>query len=305
MKFNKTDLNLISELQKDGSISYSDLAKKLGITAKTVAKRVDRLLGSDIIAIRAQPNPFRLGLSASALIAIQTDPAKDDNVGKQLSDNFYINLVQRVFGRFDILAFVYFPNWEMLHQFISDELYAIDGVTQAELYFIKETFKRYERFFVKEPFATSPPKLKEMDWTLIKELAKDGRANPSKLADMLDIHVSTVYRRIEALFKGGFIKISAIPNPYMIAPSSNAYTILETSPDEVDNVCRVLSAFPEVHFIMTTNHRSSIIVCIHTKDTDTLYKFIKKEIHGLNGLSNTETFIRSMVMKTYYGWLIG
>ena len=102
-----------------------------------------------------------------------------------------MNLVQTVFGRFDILIIVYFPSWELLHQFINDELYTIEGVTQVELYFIKEVFKRYDRFFKKEPFAKDGLKLKEADWTLIKELAEDARANPADLAEKLGIHVTT------------------------------------------------------------------------------------------------------------------
>ena len=305
MKIDKNDLKLILELQRDGSASYSDLSDKLGITAKTIAKKTERLLSSRMICIRAQPNPYKLGLSASALIAIKTDPSKNERICEYLAENFYVNLVQTVFGRQDILAIVYFPNWEMLHDFINNELYPLDGVIQAELHFIKEVFKRYERFFEKELFTNGQAKLKETDWKLVKELAKDGRANPSELAKKAGIHLSTVYRRIEALFTKGVIKISAIPNPSRLSPySANAYITLDVDPPEVDNVCKSLYDYPEVHFIMTMNNGSGVIVCIHTKDNEALYQFIKKNISHLKGLVNMETFIRATVHKTYYGWMI-
>jgi len=293
----------MAELQRDGSISYSHLAAKLDINPKTVARRVEGLLRSNVIAIRARPNPFKLGLSASALIVIKTDPSKIEYVCEQLAENFFVNLIQTVFGRFDILVIVYFPSLEMLHQFINNGLYTIDGVTQVEIYFIKELFKRYERFFEKEPFAKRRVKSKETDWTLIKELAKDGRTNPNELADRLGIHVTTVYRRIAALLKGNIIKISAVPNPSRLV-SANAYIILDSDPAEVDNICSRLYSYPEVHFFMTMNNRPGVIACVHTKDMEDLYQFIKKKIAHMEGLVNTETFIRSMVQKTYYGWLI-
>lgn len=296
---------LIMKLQKDGSLSYSDLAAEVGISAKTVAKRMARLLTSKVIAIRAQPNPYRLGLSASALIALKTDPARIERICEVLAENFYVNLVQTVFGRLDILAIVYFPNWEMLHDFINNELYSLDGVVQIELYFIKEVFKRYERFFEKESFAGVRTKLKETDLFLVKELARNGRANPNELAEKAGIHVSTVYRRVEALLEGGFIKISAVPNPSRLIPySANAYITLDVAPTEVDNVCASLYHFPEVHFIMTMSNRSGVIVCVHSKDNDALYQFIKNHIANLDGLAGTETFIRATVRKTYYGWLM-
>ena len=76
VKNNKIDLKLIAELQKDGGISYSDLGVRLGITPRTVAKRVEGLIESKLITIRAQPNPYKLGLSASAVIAIKADPTR-------------------------------------------------------------------------------------------------------------------------------------------------------------------------------------------------------------------------------------
>ena len=215
-----------------------------------------------------------------------------------------MNLVQTVFGRFDILIIVYFPSWELLHQFINDELYTIDGVTQVELYFIKDVFKRYDRFFKKEPFAKDPLKLKEADWMLIKELAEDGRANPADLAEKLGIHVTTVYRRISALVKGNVIKNSGIPNPSRLALSANAYIILDVDPDEVDNICTSLYSSPEVHFILTLSRRSGMILCVHTRNNETLHEFLDQRISPLKGLLNTETFLRASVEKTYYGWLM-
>lgn len=289
-------------MQKDGIVSYSDLAAKLGITPKTVARRFEGLIKSQVIFIRAQPNPYKLGLSASAVIAIKADPAKVDQVCEQICEHFCVNLVQTVFGRFDILVIVYFRSWELLHQFMNEKLYAIDGITQTEIYFIKEVFKRYERFFKKEPF-NARPKLDEMDWTLIEELARDGRTNQAELATKLGVHLTTIYRRISVMVKQKFIRISGVPNPSTLDPSANAYITLDVDPNEVQNICKTLNTYPEVHFTMTLSNRSGMIICVHTENTETLFKFIKQKIAPQNGLLNIETHIRAAIQKTYYGWL--
>ncbi len=304
MKNNKTDLKLIAELQKDGGVSYSDLGTRLGISPRTVAKRVEGLIESKLITIRAQPNPYKLNLSASAVVAIKADPTKIDHICDLLSGHFHVNLVQTVFGRMDILVMVYFSRWDLLHHFIRNELYTIDGITHAEFYFVQEVYKRYDRFFDKEPFSNDRVKLKETDWTLIEELAKDGRTNPTVLAEKLGIHVTTVYRRISTLVKGNIIKISGIPNPSRLGYSANAFIILDMDPKEVENTCSSLYSRPEVYFILTLSNRSGMIVCLHTKNTEMLYEFLKKKISPLKGLINTETFIRAVVQKTYYGWLM-
>ncbi len=304
MKTKKIDFKLITELQKDGGIRYLDLSAKLNITPKTVAKRIEGLINSRVIAIRAQPNPYKLGLSASALIAIKVKPSKIKYVCERLCEYFNVNLVYTVFGRFDIITIIYFPNWELLHQFINNELNAIEGVLQFEFYFIKEIFKRYERFFEKEPFEKYQLKLQEPDWILIKELVKDGRSNCAELAEKLETHITTVYRRISALIKGNLIKISAVPTSPRLASHTNAYVILSVNPKEVENICNSLYNFPEVHFFVILNKQTEIIVLIYAINNEKLYEILMQKIFPLKGLINMETFIRATVEKAYYGWFI-
>ncbi len=303
MKLNKTDFLLIKALQKNGSASYSDLAGELGITAKTVAKKTDRLLKNKVISIIARPNPYRLGLLESAFIALKTNLLKNGEICRYLSDNFNVNLVQTVFGSYDIIAVVYFQDLQQLHKFIDEELYTLDGVIKVKTYFIKDTYKRYDRFFEKESFSQVPVKMKETDWELVKTLSCDARTNPAHLAEAFGIHLSTVYRRIETLQKTGAISISAVPNPSRLTPhSSNAFVILETPPQEVELLFKKLRDCPEVHFLMTTNTHSGLIACIHSKDNASLFQFIQQYISSPNGLLNADVFIRAMVHKTYYNW---
>ena len=303
-KISETDRRLIFELQKNGTTSYAELADRLQITPQTIAKRIEGLINSKVISIRALPNPFKLGLNANALIAIKTDPTKIDHVCEKLFDNFHVNLLQTVFGRFDILTMVYFPNWELLHEFITNELSTIDGVTNVETFFINKILKRYERFFENGPNQQGAIKLKDIDWVLIEELVKNGRASTGELAEKLGIHVTTVYRRTSSLLKERFITISAVPNPSRLGYSANAFIALDVAPTKVDNICESLYHYPEIHRILTMINRSRMIVCIHTKDHESLYEFIKKKIAPLEGIINTETFIGAIVQKTYYGLLM-
>ena len=303
MRINATDYKLIAELQQNGSLSYAELAKRLGLTTKTVARRTEWLLRSRIITIIAQPNPYKLGLFASALLAIRSDPAKSDMICNHLCDNFHVNHIQNVFGRFDIIATVFYPSWELLHKFIYEELYLINGVKHVEIYIINETFKRYERFFKNEPFETEQTTLSQIDWALIKALAADGRPNPGKLADELGVHKSTVYRKIETLSKGLFFKIRAVPNPFKLPPSANAYIIIDVGSADAGRICEMLQSHDEIHFVMTTNQQTFIIAFVHAADTYALYQFTREKILSLNGLTRTETLIRAAVRKIYYAKL--
>lgn len=300
MKINKTTYKLIDELQRDGSLSYAELGKRLGLATRTIARKVQWLISSGLISIIAQPNPYKLGLSASALLAIKSNPNKNDSICKTLCDNFHVNHVQVVFGRFDIIVMVFYPNWDQLHKFIYEDLYLIPGVKRVETYIIDETFKRYEKFFDKEPFETDQDSLTPVDWALISSLSKDARSNPGKLADELGVHKSTVYRRIESLRTGNFLKIKAVPNPIRLSAAANAYIMMEVGSADVRRICETLQLCDEILFVLTTNQKSFIIAFVHASDTNALYQFTKEKIVCLEGIEEMETFIGAAGLKLYY-----
>jgi Lrp/AsnC family transcriptional regulator for asnA, asnC and gidA len=300
----KTDQRLIEELQKDGRATYAELAAKLGMAASTVAKRVERLITSRIIDVRALQNPFKLGLMANALIAIKTDPAKIDDVCNQLIHHFYVNNVMTVFGYFDILIIVFFPTWERLFDFINKELSQIDGVLQFETYQIREIKKRSHQLVENASKYETSQKLKEIDWKLIKELVKDGRMNISELSARLGTHISTVSRRISALIHEDIIKIQAVPNPSKFGYSSNAILFLDVEPAQLHHIDNSLLYHPEVHLFITLSNRSGVIVGLHAKNNEALYKFIKRKISPLRGIMGIQTFIRGEIKKRFYAWFL-
>jgi len=298
-----TDKRIILELQNKGRATYAELASRLGYSASTIAKRIDRLIESDTITIRALPNPYKMGLEANAVIAIKCDPLKMDHVCTRLKKNFFINNIHTIFGRFDILTIVYFPSWELLHRFINQELFAIQGVEQAETYHINEIKKRYLGLFDNSEPA-KPNDIKSIDRKLIEALVKDGRVHVNELAEKLGSNVSTISRRISHLLNEEIVKICAVPNPSKLGYASNATMVLDVEADRVNDICRDLAKVPENHTIMTMIKGNGVIVGIHSWNNASLYHLIEENILCIKGVKRTETFIRAEIKKRYYGWFL-
>ena len=262
----KTDKNIILELQRNGRASYAEMAEKLGISVSTAATRAERLLQAKIIEIRAIPNPFKIGLHANALIAIQAEPQKIDGICDQLVDNYNISTVLTVFGRYDILIFVYFLTWEILHSFIHEHLSKLDGVKKVETFYLKEFKKRYEQLFKKPADDFKPNGLQDIEWRLILELAKNGRMNMSEISEKIGIHVSNVSRRIHSLIEDDICKIVAIPHPQYFGYLANAFMILDVRAVKVDEACAVLASQPQIVVVSTLINGSGIVVGIQRKE---------------------------------------
>lgn len=137
-KIDEIDRSIITNLQKNGRLSYTVLAKKLGISISSVSRRIERLLDNDAIKITVTTNNKKLGYTSMAIIALNTDINKIDAVCECLKQHPNIGLIALSFGRFDILISVRFIKSDDMVHFIKNILSKIDGVEQVETFYIGE-----------------------------------------------------------------------------------------------------------------------------------------------------------------------
>ena len=96
------DCRMIELLQKDGRISNTDIAKKIGISEATVRTRLNRLIEEEYIQIVAVSNPIKLGFKIVGILRIKVDITKIENVTKELSKLKSIWFVVHATGDSDI-----------------------------------------------------------------------------------------------------------------------------------------------------------------------------------------------------------
>lgn len=137
-KIDEIDRKLITELLKDGRNSYTVLAQKLGISVSSVSRRMARLLDEGAINITISTDQKKLGYESMAIIALNCDLNKVDDVCNTLKQYPSIGLMVISFGRFDILATVRYPTSIDMANFIKNNLAKIDGIHQVETFYIAE-----------------------------------------------------------------------------------------------------------------------------------------------------------------------
>jgi len=287
--------NIVLELYKDGRSSNADLATKLDINTVTVAKRVQTMIEEGIIRIQAVPNPYTMGYNFGAFIGLDVDLTRVENICAQLIDNDHVSLVVTCFGRFDVLLIVYFYDRKMLQSFIGGELHKIEGVNHIETYLISET-KHYEGIFKHTSNPSELTQIDETDQKLIRELMQNGRARHADLAIKLGIDTSTVSRRIASLVKREIIKIIAIPDLSKLGYSASAIIGISADLDKVEEICNQLSKYREVQSITILMNGFEILINVNFPNSEILYEFIKSSLTTIDGVKNTETFIRGKLV---------
>jgi len=131
-KIDELDFHILSELQKDGSMSLTIMAKKLRVSIGTIRNRVGRLLDDKTIQIIGRIDPGKVGFNAYARIFISVKPAKNiQEVAKHLSVLPEVSFLAMISGRFDLELNVQCRNNDHLLE-LMEKIQQIEGIHETE-----------------------------------------------------------------------------------------------------------------------------------------------------------------------------
>ena len=128
------DRKIIELLQINGRASNARIARAVGVSEGTVRRRLRRLVQDEIIRVVAVPDPEKMGLSTVALIGIQADPDKLDDVAERLAALPETQYVSLTTGSFDLFIWVALLSSEELGNFLRHRVGVVTGVRRTETF---------------------------------------------------------------------------------------------------------------------------------------------------------------------------
>ncbi|MBU2048764.1 MAG: Lrp/AsnC family transcriptional regulator [Gammaproteobacteria bacterium] len=127
-----TDQRILAELQKDGRLTVTELAERIGLSVSPCHRRVRALEQSGAIrGYRAELDPAALGLKFSALVFITLrdgDRRAVDAFEHAVADVPQVLQAQRLFGDPDYLLHVITRDLAAFRQLYDEHLSALPGV---------------------------------------------------------------------------------------------------------------------------------------------------------------------------------
>jgi Lrp/AsnC family transcriptional regulator for asnA, asnC and gidA len=128
------DTRIVDILQKDGRASNAGIAREVGVSEGTVRRRLKRLVQEEYIQVVALPDPVKMGYESQALVGVQVDPDKIDQVADDLSKLSQVNWVAVTTGSYDIFAWATLQSAEALGIFLRTKVGIISGVRRTETF---------------------------------------------------------------------------------------------------------------------------------------------------------------------------
>jgi len=127
------DYQIVSFLQDNARIPFTQIAKELGVTEKTIRLRVQQMQDDGMLSLVGVVNPIKAGIRVETIIFIAVSNTKLDDVVAELQDIPEVRLIVLTSGEYQLMTQVFTRNQEELSSFIMDKLNKIDGITRTNV----------------------------------------------------------------------------------------------------------------------------------------------------------------------------
>lgn len=137
------DRKILLQLIKDSEQPVRDIAKKVGASRQTVAKKIEEFKKSGTISsFVVKLNPEKFGLTTKAYVFVREDPRADVRKrNEEMIKKFHqISEFYRLFGRYDAVLEVRVKDSGELIDLIK-KIHALGGVRETETFIVHSSVK--------------------------------------------------------------------------------------------------------------------------------------------------------------------
>ncbi|TJY66182.1 Lrp/AsnC family transcriptional regulator [Arthrobacter sp. CAU 1506] len=296
-ELSRLDLDLIEQLQLDGRVPYAALARQVGVTEKTVRRRVSHLLEENYIQISAVTDPALLGFRAMAIVLLSVDGTRSPaELAGQLALLPEVDYVTVTTGPFAVQAEVICVDGKELHDVVSDKIRRLSGVREVEvLPYLRLHYQeaRFSGVRVDDGrTGVRPRALDDTDRVIIARLAGNGRASFRQLSAELDVSETMVRQRYARLVDSGAVRVMCIVNPLRLGFRSTCWVGLKLDQGaKAVEVAESLTQLPVVSYVAITAGRFDVLAEVVTSDGEALLKVLDDQIRSLDGVRSLDTWL--------------
>lgn len=136
-----TDHAIIQALKADGRLPFSTIAAQLGVSPGMIRQRVQRLTERGVIVFAAVTNPLKIGYQTMALIGVKADGHRLQEIARQIAAFEEVIYLAITAGTYNFLVEVTCNDNAHLLRFLTEKLYSVEGVREAETFIYLDVVK--------------------------------------------------------------------------------------------------------------------------------------------------------------------
>lgn len=136
------DRKIIRILHRNARISYTDLAKEIGLSRVAVQTRISSLMENGVIErFTAVINPEKVGIAVSAFFNVEVEPKFLQQVAEALEEEPSVTSLYHMTGPSKLHMHGLFTNHQAMETFLKEKLYPLPGITGVDCQVLIKRYK--------------------------------------------------------------------------------------------------------------------------------------------------------------------
>ena len=302
------DRKIVAALQVNVRASWPQIARAIGSSESTVARRANRLLDEGLLKFLVAPEASNAHDSESVLLAVKCDPGTVRTVAQFFAERPAVRFAAIVTGTFDLLVEHEIESHQ-LTKLLLDELYQIPGVRETSSHSVTKTFKKaneWARHLLGD--AASSLKLQtprggplhlmdEIDLALIKQLREDARQSSAELATALSVSAPVARRRLDTLIASKSISLGMYIEPRRLGFGVEAVIWLDSDFGSMARIADRLNTLTEVRYLAAIAGTNNLICEVILPNMNALFEFQSTILAGFETLRGVTINIELQTIK--------
>ncbi|MFJ9605482.1 Lrp/AsnC family transcriptional regulator [Kitasatospora sp. NPDC101176] len=302
------DRRLVCALQVDGRAEPGRIAEVLGVSARTVTRRLGRLRQTGVLRVVRLPDVEDAAVGA-LLLRVRVLSGAVDAVARALADRPDVPFVDVMLGGQEVGA-VMLTDAGARDRLLYGQLPATSAVVETTTHAVLHAFADAGQWRAGQlteaevaalarpvvPRPAVPPPTDELDRALLARLGEEARQSHAALAGAVGAAESTVRRRLGRLDELGLLRTHATVDPRLLGMAVDANLWLDVPPGRLAEVGTALAAHPQVHGVFATSGPANLLATLFCADHGGLYRFLTETLGPL-GVARAETTITARAVK--------
>ncbi|MFJ9843023.1 Lrp/AsnC family transcriptional regulator [Kitasatospora sp. NPDC101155] len=302
------DRRLVCALQLDGRAEPGRIAEVLGVSARTVTRRLSRMRQAGVLRVVRMPDVEDAAVGA-LLLRVRVLRGRVDAIAEALAARPDVPFVDVMLGGHEVGA-VMLSDAGSRDRLLYGQLPATGAVTETTTHAVLHAFAdagQWQAGYLTEreaaalarpvpPRPAAPPPLDGLDRALLDRLGEDARQSHAVLAGLVGAPESTVRRRLHRLAEAGLLRTHATVDPRLLGMAVDANLWLDVPPGRLAEVGTELARHPQVHGVFATSGPANLLATLFCPDHGGLYRFLTDTLGPL-GVTRAETTITARAVK--------
>jgi Lrp/AsnC family transcriptional regulator, regulator for asnA, asnC and gidA len=302
-----TDVRIIGYLEQKGLQTSSKISKELNVPICTVHRHLKKLLQKENINVVVHTNPLILGYENWIRVGINTLPSLHRRVVDYLVSHQSIYTLSEVVNGFNILAGARFKTEDALIMFISEDLPALEGISNLEVFVITRPRKYFQFYWPTKNQDRSGEdtnnvryELDEIDRSILGIITVKGPESATRLSKQLGIGSATIQQHVKRMLDNRVFSTEVRVNPeFRDSEMLVTVGIIVSGRTTSEVLDEVMAEDLYIDTASLSIGRFNIILGLHFHSIELLNRLVNVKLRNIPGIVSIETFIHTKRLKYY------